>query len=256
MTRSTYRHGHFVWHELMAPDGAAAEKFYGELFGWTFKHSDMGPSGIYRLIHSADGREQGGIFQMHKGAEFPAHWVGYVSVADVDAAADIAQKKGGKLVVPVMDIPNVGRCAYLMDPECAAFCAFRDNRGDMPPKEMPGLGDFCWDTLAAKEGEKELDFYAAVLGWTRGKFGDAPGLFLATGAGATIADVEAPQGGAPSHWMTHVVVANLASARAKAESLGARIYAPDIHVPGVGNMAVIGDPWNAVISIFQPQMGG
>jgi len=256
MTESKYRHGHFVWHELMASDGAAAEKFYGELFGWKFKHSDMGPNGIYRLIHSADGREQGGIFQMHQGADFQSHWCGYVSVPDVDAAAATAQKLGGRLLVPVMDIPNVGRCAYMMDPECAAFVAFRDNRGDMPPKEMPGLGDFCWDTLAAKDGEKELEFYGAVLGWTRGKFGDAPGLFLATGAGETIADVESPQGGAPSHWMTHVVVANLAEARAKAESLGARIYAPDIHVPGVGNMAVIGDPLGAVISLFQPSMAG
>jgi uncharacterized protein len=256
MTESTYRHGHFIWHELMASDGAAAEKFYGELFGWKFKHTDMGPSGIYRVIHSADGREQGGIFQMHQGADFPSHWCGFVSVPDVDAAATIAQEKGGKLTVPVMDIPNVGRCAYIMDPEGAVFVAFRDNRGDMPAKEMPGLGDFCWETLAAKDGEKELEFYAAVLGWTRGKFGDAPGLFLATGAGETVADVEPPQGGAPSHWMTHVVVANLAESRAKAESLGARIYAPDIHVPGVGNMAVIGDPFGAVISLFQPEMRG
>ncbi|HMY17471.1 MAG TPA: VOC family protein [Polyangium sp.] len=253
MTESTYRHGHIVWHELMAPDGAAAEKFYGELFGWSFKYSDMGGKGTYRVIVSG-GREQGGIFQTDPNDPIRAHWAGYVSVPDVDAAAKTAAEHGGRVPCAPMDIPNVGRFAYVLDPEGAGFIVFRDNRGDVAPPEMPGAGDFCWDTLAVHNGEQALAFYAAVAGWTRGKFGDAPNLFLATGAGQTIVDVEAPQGGAPSHWMTHVVVPKLAEARAKAESLGARIYAPQIDVPGVGQMAVIGDPWGAVISLFEPAM--
>jgi uncharacterized protein len=256
MTQATYRHGHFVWYELMVSDGAAAEKFYAELLGWTFKHNQMGPNLIYRVIKNSEGRELGGIFQMPDAQGAPSYWCGYVSVPDVDAAAATAQKLGGKLCTPVMDIPHVGRAAYLADPEGAVIVAFRDNNGDAPTKERPGLGDFCWNTLAASNGEKELEFYGAVLGWTRGSFGDAPGLFLAASSGETVADVEPPQGGAPSHWMSHVVVAKLADARAKAESLGARIYAPDIHVPGVGHMAVIGDPWGAVISLYEPEMSG
>ena len=27
----------FVWHDLMAADVGGAKRFYGELFGWTFK---------------------------------------------------------------------------------------------------------------------------------------------------------------------------------------------------------------------------
>ena len=255
MTRSTYRHGHIVWHELMTTDGAAAEKFYGALLGWTFRHTDMGEKGIYRLI-DANGREQGGILETRPEDKIPPHWCGYVSVPDVDAAAKAAAENGGRVPCAPMDIPHVGRFAYVLDPEGAGFVVFRDNKGDSTPPEMPGLSDFCWDTLAVNDGERALAFYSAVAGWTRGKFGDAPGLFLATGAGQTIADVEAPQGGAPSHWMTHVVVANLNDARAKAESLGARIYAPLIEVPNVGKMAIIGDPWGAVISLFEPQMPG
>ncbi len=254
MSRSTYRHGHIVWHELMAPDGAAAEKFYGELFGWSFKHSDMGEMGTYRVV-VAGGREQGGIVQTDPKHGIAAHWAGYVSVPDVDAAAKTAAEHGGRVTCAPMDIPNIGRFAYVLDPEGAGFVVFRDNQGDATPPEMPGLGDFCWDTLAVHNGEQALAFYGAVVGWTRGKFGEAPGLFLATAEGQTIVDVEAPQGGAPSHWMTHVVVQNLEAARANAESLGAKIYAPQIEVPGVGKMAVIGDPWGAVISIFEPQMG-
>lgn len=255
MTASTYRHGYFVWHELMASDGAAAEKFYGDLFGWTFRHSDTGGHGIYRLI-DVNGHEMGGIIETNPADKIHPHWAGYVSVPDVDAAAKVAAEKGGRVPCPPMDIPNVGRFAYVLDPEGSGFVLFRDNRGDKAAKEMPGLGDFCWDTLAVHDGEKALAFYNAVVGWKRGQFGDGPGLFFATNEGAVIVDVEAPQGGAPSHWMTHVVVANLSEARAKAESLGARIYAAEIVVPTVGKMAVIGDPWGAVISLFEPQMPG
>jgi len=238
----------------MAQDSAGAEKFYGELLGWTFKHMDMGPSGTYRLI-IANGREQGGIFQMRTGDNIPSHWCGYVSVPDVDGAAKVAESKGGKLVFGPADIPDVGRFAYLLDPEGAAFVVWRDKRGDQDPRQTPGVGDFCWDTLTTSSGEGALEFYGTVVGWKRGKFGDAPGLFFAPGEGQdVIADVEAPPPGAPSAWTTHVVVTNLDHARSKAETLGAKILARQIDVPTVGKMSIIADPWGAVISLFEPQM--
>jgi len=32
-----YHQGKFVWHDLLTSDVATAKKFYGELFGWSFK---------------------------------------------------------------------------------------------------------------------------------------------------------------------------------------------------------------------------
>lgn len=253
MTRSTYRHGNFVWHELMTPDGAGAEKFYSELLGWTIRHTQISGNRLYRLV-DANGREQGGIFEISPEEGVPAHWCGYVSVPDVDEAIKLAKEHGGKVPCDPIDIPHVGRFAQVLDPEGAGFTVYRDANGDGPAREMPGLGDFCWDSLTAHDGERALAFYSAVVGWTRGKFGDAPGLFFATSSGETIADVDPPQGGAPSHWTTHVVVANLQESRAKAEKLGAKILAGEINVPGVGQMAIISDPWGAVISLFEPQM--
>jgi len=239
----------------MVSDGAAAEKFYGALLGWTFRHTDMGDKGIYRLI-DANGREQGGIVEVKPETGIHAHWCGYISVPDVDAAAKIAAEQGGKVACAPMNIPDVGRFAYIVDPEGAGFVVFRDNRGDSPAKERPGVGDFCWDSLGSRNGERALEFYGAVAGWKRGKFGDAPGLFFAANDGNVIADVETPPEGAPSHWMCHVVVVNLKESLAKAESLGAKILMPDIVVPTVGKMGVIMDPWGAVISLFEPQMAG
>ena len=255
MTQQTYRHGHFVWHELITTDGAGAEKFYAELLGWTFRHTVISGNRLYRLI-DANGREQGGMFEMSPQEGIPAHWCGYVSVPDVDEAIKLAKQHGGKVPCEPIDVPHVGRFASVLDPEGAGFTVYRDAHGDTPAPEMPGPGDFCWDSLTAHDGERALAFYSAVVGWKRGNFGDAPGLFFATSSGDTIADVDSPRGDSPSFWTTHVVVAGLSESRTKAENLGAKIIVAEIKVPNVGQMAIISDPWGAVISLFEPQVPG
>jgi predicted enzyme related to lactoylglutathione lyase len=254
MTRTTYRHGHFVWHELMTTDAAGAEKFYTELFGWTFKHSP-GANGIYRVL-SAGGRELGGIVEVSADCGFPPFWSGYISVPDVDQAARTAVENGGTVTFGPFDIPNIGRLANVMDSEGAAFIVFHDHKGDGTSEAMPKMGEFCWDSLATSDAERALAFYGAVVGWTRGKFGDAPGLFFAASDGETVADTDTPAPGAPASWTTHVVIHELTSARAKAESLGAKVLVPEINVPNVGKMAIIADPWGAVISLFESAMPG
>jgi predicted enzyme related to lactoylglutathione lyase len=253
---SEHRPGHFVWHELWARDAAAAERFYRDLLGWIFEHTDMGEMGTYRIA-TASGRQQGGIMQLREGEDLPSAWSGYVSVPDVDAAARAAIDAGGRAVVGPMDVPGIGRVATLRDPEGAFFSVFRDHAGDGPARDMPGLGEFCWDSLAVADGEAALAFYGAVVGWTRGKFGDAPGIFFGIpGSDLVVADVDARAPDAPASWTTHVVVGSLSEARARAESLGAHVLVPQIDVPTVGSMSIIADPWGAVISLFEPSMPG
>ena len=95
------------------------------------------------------------------------------------------------------------------------------------------------------------------MGWTRGRFGDAPGIFFGVpGTELVIADVEAPDPGAPASWLAHVLVASLAEARPKVASLGGKVLVPHVDIPGVGSMAIIADPWGAMLSLFEPGMTG
>ena len=119
----------FTWRELMTKDVAKAKGFYGELFGWTFADSEMGDF-VYTLIH--DGKtEIGGMMPMMND-EHPPHWMGYVSVADVDAACAAAKKAGGTVAVEPMDIPP-GRFAVIGDPSGAYFSVSRWAEGDPEP---------------------------------------------------------------------------------------------------------------------------
>jgi predicted enzyme related to lactoylglutathione lyase len=48
-------------------------------------------------------------------------WMAYVAVPDCDATVTKAQRLGGKVPMPAMDIPDVGRFATILDPQMAAI---------------------------------------------------------------------------------------------------------------------------------------
>jgi uncharacterized protein len=113
--------GVFCWNELVAVDEAAATKFYTALFGW--KTQPFGGSTDYTLFMKGD-TTVGGMMKCPKPG-LPSHWLAYVTVEDVDAAAATAAKLGGKVVMPPFDVPTVGRIAVLTDPQGAAIAILR-----------------------------------------------------------------------------------------------------------------------------------
>lgn len=120
--------GSFCWNELSTTDDEAAVKFYTELLGWEIKGSDAtasegseAPPMVYNEI-VVEGKHVGGIYKMgpEQGGE-PSNWRPYVAVDDVDAKAAKVAGLGGKVCVPPMDIPNVGRFSVITDPTGATI---------------------------------------------------------------------------------------------------------------------------------------
>jgi hypothetical protein len=114
------------WFELATKGVEKAEKFYRDVFGWSVKAgSDAGF--VYREI-SAPGAPmpQGGMMELTpQHGPVPPHWMIYFTVKDCDADAKRCQSLGGKIVVPPMDIPNVGRFSVLADPAGATFAIIK-----------------------------------------------------------------------------------------------------------------------------------
>lgn len=116
--------GSFCWNELVTPEPAAAAKYYSALFGWTFDETDMGPMGTYRVAKRGD-KQVAGIMQTPPGAPPRANWVHYIAVDDVDASTRNAGEIGGKVFMPPMDIPNIGRFSIVADPTGGVFALFQ-----------------------------------------------------------------------------------------------------------------------------------
>ncbi|NJL01373.1 MAG: VOC family protein [Spirulinaceae cyanobacterium SM2_1_0] len=112
--------GAFSWCELLTTDPEAAQQFYGELFGWTLKPSDIADM-PYTTIE-VDGQGIGGIASLPPNApNMPPAWGAYVTVTDVDETLQKAQALGGKVLMPAMDIPSMGRFALIQDLQGAAL---------------------------------------------------------------------------------------------------------------------------------------
>jgi uncharacterized protein len=116
--------GAFSWCELMTSDPAAAASFYAGLCGWNVK--EMGEEmGGYRVV-SVGETGIGGIMAFPKDAPpMPPHWGCYITTADLEATVAKCSSLGGKVMMPGMDIPGVGRLAVLQDPQGAVFNAIQ-----------------------------------------------------------------------------------------------------------------------------------
>ena len=52
-------------------------------------------------------------------------WIAYVGVKRCDKVAELAKQLGAEITVGPQDIPNVGRFAFLTDPQGATFAVLQ-----------------------------------------------------------------------------------------------------------------------------------
>jgi predicted enzyme related to lactoylglutathione lyase len=113
-------HGAFSWNELLTRDPEAARAFYTALFGWGSKTMDM-PRGEYTTFQVGETSVAGMMKIPPDAAGMAPAWGSYVTVEDVETTCRRAVELGGKVLVPVTEVPSVGRMAVLQDPQGAVF---------------------------------------------------------------------------------------------------------------------------------------
>jgi predicted enzyme related to lactoylglutathione lyase len=113
--------------------------------------------------------------------------------------------------------------------------------------------------LATSDQKAGVAFYKALFGWDVDEQPIGPtevySMFKmrgkAVGAGCSQQPDEKKMG-VPPHWNSYVTVANVDETTKKAESLGAKVFAPPFDVMDAGRMAVLQDPTGAVFEVWQP----
>lgn len=119
--------GRFSWNELLTNDVAAAKQFYSELFGWQME--EIVNDGMEYTTLKVNGDEIGGIMKRPAEAgEMAPMWGGYVTVEDADASVTKVEALGGKVCVPLQDIPDVGRFCVIKDPQGAMLSLISYNK--------------------------------------------------------------------------------------------------------------------------------
>src|SRR5882672_750940 len=119
------------WIDLFTSDPDKSRAFYGELFGWTSE--DAGAEYGNYINFSKDGVRVAGGMRNDGQAGMPDVWSIYLNTADADATVASATSHGGQVIVPAMDVGELGRFAVVTDAGQAAI-------GMWQPKQHQGFG--------------------------------------------------------------------------------------------------------------------
>jgi hypothetical protein len=252
---SEHHPGKMVWADLITPDLAAAEKFYGGLFGWTFQHIRAGD--VNYAVAMLDGRPIGGLVEkpIPAGQHQQSAWLTFLAANDIDGVKKIAVSHGAKVLADVKSYPMRGRQCVLSDPEGAVFALLASSSGDTPDY-LPATGDWIWSSLLAKDAGAEAAFYQNLLGYD---VFDQPSddglehLILSTDNYARASANDLARGAARrhSHWLNFVRVENAAETAAKVAAMGGRVLVePRVDRHG-GMLAVVADPAGAPFGVME-----
>lgn len=234
--------GKFVWHDLLTADIAAAKRFYGGLFEWTFQEGED-PGYVVILNRS---RPIGGIVivESPKNSGRKGRWLASLSVKDVDQAAEFVRTSGGLIHEQPKTIPERGRLAIVSDPQDAQLVLLHAASGD-PPDGPLAMYEWMWDELWTHQKEQAIEFYSLLAGYTHELIRDESGRgydLLKTGthprAGIAVISVENVR----PMWLPYIRVPDPNQMAERVEELGGRvIVAPSAAIEN-GSVAIAQDP--------------
>ncbi len=256
----TNNQGDFVWYELITPDPDAAERFYKPLFGWT--SADSGLSDVdYRYLSTPDS-PVAGLMRTPAGTPLPPVWLGYVAVDDVDAAAKAVEAAGGAIQMPPQDIPNVGRFAFLADPQGALFYVMKSLSPDRSLAfawDRPRDGHVAWNELMTTDPSAAWTFYGERFGWAKdGAMDMGPmGQYEFIRHGGMIGAIMPKPPQAPvSAWSFYVRVPDIDAAATKVRDGGGTILHGPHEIPGGEFSMNVLDPQGAHIGLVGKRLQG
>ena len=244
--------GKFVWGDLFTSDVELSRAFYEQLFGWQWVVVRQPPRS-YGMLY-ADGIPVAGI--VHRapasGSAGYGRWVHYISVADVSAAQQLTQRRGGRVLLTRQQVAERGEFAVVADPDSAIFGLMRSTSGD-PGDFRVAVGEWLWYQLFTRNPTIAAGFYESLIGYStsdRPDSHDIVDLVLAsTGyARASIGALSEDSKASPT-WVGFIRVAEVGPITAKVRELGGEVLYES--TSDVSDIAIIADPNGATLGLLQ-----
>ncbi|MFX0575193.1 VOC family protein [Nocardia nepalensis] len=250
------------WVDVYTSDPDRAIDFYGQLFGWTAERAGEEFGGY--ITFRKDGKAvAGGMGKTADGVEGPDQWTVYLASPDAEATSDAAVAHGGAVVVPPMDVGDLGAMAVLGDVggagvgiwQAGAFGGFETIGIVSGGKWSDHAGSPSWFELHTRDYQGSLAFYRDVFGWSDTfTISDIPEFRYTTIHATTpmlggVMDASAflPEG-VPAGWTVYFGADDVDTAAAKVVELGGAVLSQPEDTP-YGRMAQVADPTGARFSI-------
>ncbi|WP_194814853.1 VOC family protein [Nocardia sp. XZ_19_385] len=243
-----------VWVDVFTADPDASIAFYTELFGWTAERADEEFGGY--ITFRKDGKAvAGGMGKMNAETDGPDQWTVYLASSDARATAEKAKAHGADIVVPPMDVADLGVMAVLGDPGGAGVGIWQ--AGTFGGIETAALveggkwtdaeGAPSWFELHTRDYQRALDFYREVFDWNDiFAMPEAPGFRYSTihstspMLGGVMDATEFLPEGQPASWSVYFGADDVDKAVARVVELGGSVVSPPMDTP-YGRMATVAD---------------
>jgi uncharacterized protein len=253
-----YEPGVPSWIDIGSPDPQGAADFYGALFGWEAPEGPPENEG-YRVARVGDRAVAGIGAQQSPG---PPFWATYIAVEDADETVAKVLAAGGQVVVPAMDVLDVGRMAIFADPLGAVFSVWQ--AGAHPGAELVNEpGTWSWSELLTTDVERSKTFYGEVFGWTTDPKGDGDvpeyteWQVNGRSVGGMMPKPSTMPADVPPHWGVYFAVADADIAVERVAELGGTVHVPPSDIEP-GRFAVVADPHGGVFNVIAltPELAG
>ncbi|WP_405715616.1 MULTISPECIES: VOC family protein [unclassified Streptomyces] len=276
------------WVDAQLPDLEAGKRFYGELFGWTFRAGEGPYADAYsggKLVAALAAKQDG---------RMPTAWGIYFATDDIVASVARIREAGGQVITEPVRAGRAGVLAQAADPGGAVFGLWQagDREGFQKQNEP---GSFCWTEVHTRQKDRVDAFYEKVFGFQGTDIDDSglddsgagpddsgtavparapapastptpapapapafrmwspagtePGPDTAVGGRSVITDAFPAE--MPSYFLSYFAVEDCNRTAGNAVRLGGRISAPPFDIP-YGRMAVLQDDQGAVFAVLQP----
>ena len=150
------------WIDIGVPDVERAKAFYGPLLGWEF--ADAGPEAGHYNQCLLRGEPIAGMMP-NSDDQADAYWWGvYFAADDCDTVVERATGLGAEVVIPAMDVMDLGRMAILKDPQGGQFGLWQ-GRTHPGSRIVNEPGSFVWNELLTRDSESASEFYRTLFGY-------------------------------------------------------------------------------------------
>jgi predicted enzyme related to lactoylglutathione lyase len=241
------------WVDIFSSDTDKARDFYGQLFGWTSESAGEEFGGYINF--SKDGHAVAGC--MKNDGQSGAHdaWSVYLATDDAPATVDRAVANGGQVIVPAMEVMELGSMAVMTDAGGAVIGAWQPGLhrgfGMLNEPGTPG-----WFELHTRDYDASVAFYKNVFDWDTHAAADTPEFRYTTlgegesqAAGIMDASAFLPEG-EPAQWSIYFRIDDADAALARIAELGGAVEQPAEDTP-YGRLATATDPTGARFKLVQ-----
>ncbi|WP_411084915.1 VOC family protein [Streptomyces sp. 061-3] len=193
---AAFMHSAPCWVDVQLPDLEAGKRFYGELFGWTFRAGEDVERGGHCVDALSGGKLVAALAAKQDG-RMPTAWGIYFATDDIAATVARIRQAGGQVITEPVRVGSAGVLAQAADPGGAVFGLWQaGDRSGFHKQNEPG--SFCWTEVYTRQKDRVDAFYEQVFGFrgtdlgAAGRGGSGRGEPGTGGSGTTEAGTDAP----------------------------------------------------------------